>query len=123
MGEVLYSTKWVKYSTLLQATTQITTATPNNQHEPPPPYPPAALALSLHGNILNGPKSSRSRYLWVCSRCRASGALLPLPAPLIGAPKQDPLKNREMFGAWVATIKQQHTTTNQRLAAMVDGMN
>jgi len=26
-----------------------TTATHKNQHEPLPPYPPAALALSLHG--------------------------------------------------------------------------
>ncbi len=38
MGEVLYSTKWVKYSTLLQATTQNTTTTHNNQHEPLPPF-------------------------------------------------------------------------------------
>jgi hypothetical protein len=52
MGEVLYSTKWVKYSTLMQATTQNTTTTHNNQHEPPPPYPSAVLALFLHGNIL-----------------------------------------------------------------------
>jgi hypothetical protein len=57
MGEVLYSTKWVKYSALPQATTQNTTTTHNNQREPEPPYPPAALVLSLHGNISHGPKS------------------------------------------------------------------
>jgi hypothetical protein len=65
MGEVLYAKKWVKYSTLPQATTQITTTTHNNQHEPLPPYPSAALALSIYGNILHGPKSWRRCSLWV----------------------------------------------------------
>jgi hypothetical protein len=47
MGEVLYSTKRVKYSALPQATTQNAITTYNNQYELPPPYPSAALALSL----------------------------------------------------------------------------
>jgi hypothetical protein len=33
------------------------TKTHNNQHEQAPPYPPAALAISLHGNIRHGPIS------------------------------------------------------------------
>jgi hypothetical protein len=100
LGEVLYSAKWVKYSALPQAITQNTTKRHNNQHVPPPPYPPAALAHYCHGSIHHGPTSWRFCSLLVCSRRGASGALSPLPAPLIGAPKQDPLKNREMVGAW-----------------------
>jgi hypothetical protein len=98
--EVLYSTKWVKYSALPRATTQNTTKRHNNQHVPLSPHPPAALAVYCHGSIRHGPRSWCFCSLWVCSRRGASGALSPLPAPLIGAPKQDPLKNREMVGTW-----------------------
>ncbi len=90
--------KWVKYSALPQATTQNTTTTHNNQHEPPPPYPSAALALSLHGNILHGPKSWYCRSLWVHWLRNASGALSPLFHPLFRAPKCNPSKNRERDG-------------------------
>jgi hypothetical protein len=95
---VLYSTKWVKYSALLQATSQNTTTTHNNQHEPPLPYPSAALALSLHGNILHGPKSLCRCSLWVRQWRDALGALLPLFYPLFGVPKCKPSKNRERIG-------------------------
>jgi hypothetical protein len=95
MGEVLYSTKWVKYSTIPQATTQNTTTSHNNQHELLPPYPSAALALSLYGNILHGPKSWCRCSLWDDTRCAASGALLLLFYPLFGVPKCNPSKNRE----------------------------
>jgi hypothetical protein len=98
MGEVLYATKWVKYSALPQATTQNTTTTHNNQHEPLPAYPSAALALSLQGNILHGPKSWCHCSLWVRQWRDALGALLPLFYPLFGAPKRNPLKNRERDG-------------------------
>jgi hypothetical protein len=37
MGEVIYSTKWVKHEPQKH-----TTHTHNNQHERPPPYSPAA---------------------------------------------------------------------------------
>jgi hypothetical protein len=57
MGVVLYSTKWVKRSALLGATTQNTTTTDNNQHKQPLPYSPAALPLSLHGQGKVSPKS------------------------------------------------------------------
>jgi hypothetical protein len=95
MGEVLYSTKMVKYKALLQDSTQDTTTTHNSHHEPPPPYPSAALALSLHGNILHGPKSWRRCSLWVHRWRNASGALLPHINSLFGVPKCNPLKNRE----------------------------
>jgi hypothetical protein len=98
MGEVPYSTKLVKYSALPQATTQNTTTTHKNQHEPLPPYPSAALALSLHGNILHGPKSWHRCSLWVHQWHDALGALLPLFYPLFGVPKRNPSKNRERDG-------------------------
>ncbi len=95
MGEVLYATKWVKYSALPRATTQNTTTTHNNQCELLPPYPSVALALSLHGNILHGPKSWNRCSLWVHQWRNASGVLSPLFYPLFGAPKRNPSKNRE----------------------------
>jgi hypothetical protein len=70
MGEVLYSTKWVKYSAQQQATTQNTTTTHNNQHELPLPYPSAALALSLHENILHGPIRSSTMSLTTLILCQ-----------------------------------------------------
>jgi hypothetical protein len=96
MGAVLYSLKWVKKSALPQAKTQNIITTHSKQKGPPPPYPSAALALSLHGNILRGPKSWRRCSLWVHQWCDASGALSPLFYPLFGAPKHNPSKNREM---------------------------
>jgi hypothetical protein len=89
MGEVLYATKWVKYSTLQQATTQNSTTTHNNQHEPPPPCLLATLALSLHGNIIHAPKSWRRCSLWDHTRRAALDVLLPLFYPLFGAPKRN----------------------------------
>jgi hypothetical protein len=47
MGEVVYSTKWVKYSAQLQATTRNTTTTHNNQHEQ---LPVQYVALLLQQN-------------------------------------------------------------------------
>ena len=102
MGAVLYSTKWVTYSALPQATTQNTTTKHNNQHEPPTPFPSAALALSLHGNIFHGPNSWRHCSLWVLWWCNASGVLLPLFYPLVGVPKHKPSKNRER--GWVSAL-------------------
>ena len=80
---LLYSTGKLRYPTMSQDTKNTTTH--NNQHEQAPPYPPAALALSLHGNIRHGPRSWRRRSLWVRSRCGAFGVLSPLPLPSIGA--------------------------------------
>ncbi len=98
MGEVLYSTKWVKYSTLPRATTQHTTTTHNNQHEPPPPHPSVALALSLHSNILHWPKSWCRCSLWVHRWCNASGVLSLLFYPSFGAPKCNQSTNRWRVG-------------------------
>jgi hypothetical protein len=102
MGEVLYSTKWVKYSALPQATTQYATTTHNNQHALLPPYPPAALALSVHGNFSHTPKSWCHCSLWIRQWRNASDALLPLFYPLFGVPKCNPLKNRERD--WVLAL-------------------
>ncbi len=93
LGALLY--KMGKISTLSRATTQNTTTTHNDQHEPPPPCPSAALALSLHDNIRNGPKSWRRCSLWAHTRLAASVALSLLLVPSFGAPKRNPLKNRE----------------------------
>ncbi len=95
MGEVLYSSKWVKYSALPWATTQNTTTTHSDQHEPPPPYPSVAFALSLRGNIHNGPKFWRRWSLWAHTRRAALGALLLLFVPLFGAPKRNTSKIRK----------------------------
>jgi hypothetical protein len=121
MGEVLYSTKWVKYSTLPRATTQNTTITHNNQHELPPPYPSAALALSLHGCILHGPKSWCCCLLWVRQWHNALGALLPLFYPLFWAPKCNPSKNRERDGVLALGGRRSvfYTTTNQKTVSAV----
>ncbi len=94
MGEVLYSKKWVQYSALPWVITQNTTTTHNNQHELPLPYPPAALALSFHGNFSHAPKSWRCCSLWV-RQWQCVGCALTLFCPLFGAPKHNPSKNRE----------------------------
>ena len=62
LGALLYKLGKLRYPTASQDTKNTTTH--NNQHEQAPPYPPAALALSLHGNIRHGPISWRRRSLW-----------------------------------------------------------
>jgi hypothetical protein len=121
MGEVLYSTKWIKYSTLPRATTQNTTTTHNNQHVPPPPYPSAALALSLHGNIRHGPKSWRRCSLWAHGRRAASGVRSPSSAPLFGVPKRNPSKNRETGGALALGGRRFLNTHNNQMEVGVHG--
>ncbi len=74
------------------------TTTHNNQHEQASPYPPAALVLSLHGNICHGPISWHRCSLWVWSRCGAFNALSPLPVQSIGLPTQALSKRKA--GPW-----------------------
>jgi hypothetical protein len=57
--------------------------------------PSAALAFSLHGNILHGPKSWHRCSLLVHQWHNVTGLLLPLFYPLFGAPKCNQLENRE----------------------------
>ncbi len=121
MGEELYSTKWVKYSILPWATTQNTTTTHNNHHELLPPYPSAALALSLHGNILHWPKSWCCCSLWVRWWCDAPGTLLPLFYPLFGVPKCNPSKNRERDGVSALGGRRSVTLHNNQPKDSVDG--
>ncbi len=99
MGAVLYSTKRVKCSALLQATTQNTTTTHNNQHEQPPPYSPAALPLSLHGQGKVAPESLRRCSSTSVRRSRAVGlALTGINSLVLGA-KTAPIKReREGWG-------------------------
>ena len=87
MGEVLYSTKWVKYSTH------------NNQHGPPPPYPPLLCPLYLHGNSRHSPGAWFRRSLWVQGRRAVSGlATRRLVRPFRGR-NEATSKNREERGA------------------------
>ncbi len=92
MGEVLYSTKWVKYSALPQATTQNTTTTHNNQHEQPPPYSPAALPLSLHGQGKVAPKSLRHCSPTSVRRLWAVGLALACVNSLVWGAEMAPIK-------------------------------
>jgi hypothetical protein len=63
LGTLLYKLGKLRYPTASQDTTNTTTH--NNQHEQVPPYKPAALVLSLHGNIRHGPISWCHRSQWV----------------------------------------------------------
>jgi hypothetical protein len=99
MGEVLYSTKWVKYSAQPRATTRNTTTAHNNQHEQPPPYSPAALPLSLHGQGKFAPKSSRRCSPTSVRRSRAVGLALAGVDSLVWGAKMAPIeKEREGRG-------------------------
>ncbi len=59
---LLYKLGKLRYPIASQDTKNTTTHI--NQHEQVLPNPPAALALSLHGNIRHGPISWRRRLLW-----------------------------------------------------------
>jgi hypothetical protein len=99
MGEVLYSTKWVKYSAQPQATTQNTTTTHNNQHEQLPPYSPAAFPLSLYGQGKVAPKSLRHYSPTSVRRSRAVGlALAGVDSPVWGAEMAPIKKERDGRG-------------------------
>jgi len=76
-------------------TTQNTTTTHNNQHELLPPYPPAASALSLHGQASGATKSWRRRSPTPCAGRGPSGLGSLSLVPLFGALQRNPSKNRE----------------------------
>ncbi len=99
MSEVLYSTKWVKYSAQPQATTQNTTTTHNNQHEQPSPYSLAALPLSLHGQDKVAPKSLHRCSPRSVRRSQAVGLALAIVDSLVWGTKMAPIKKRERDGA------------------------
>ncbi len=98
MGEVFYSTKWVKYSTLPWATTENTTTTHNNQHEPPPPYPFSGF----------GPLSPWQHPTWTQIlvpllpmgplMVRCVGCTLAALLSFVWGTKMQPIKNREREG-------------------------
>jgi hypothetical protein len=99
VGAVLYSTKGVKCSAILQATTQNTTTTHNNQHEQLPPDSPATLPLSLHGQGKVSPKSSCRCSPTSVHRSRAVGLALAGVDSFVWGAKTAPIKReREGWG-------------------------
>ncbi len=66
MDEVPYSTKWVKYNTLLQATTHNTTHNTQQPTWATVSLSPSSFSLYCHRNILHGPRYWCRLSLWVC---------------------------------------------------------
>ncbi len=70
----------------------------NNQNELPPPYPPADLALYLHGQASGASNSWRRGIPWSHARRPWLGLAAPWFVPVLGEQNYTKSKNREKGG-------------------------